>query len=87
MQPPMVCQRSGLIMDSCIQGGSNLLSSMNDSSFFRLSKIFDLEKNNRLDWKPFRDGIDAVWLHKEVNGPAAALLKFKPKAGSLLSTL
>jgi anti-sigma factor ChrR (cupin superfamily) len=34
-----------------------------------------------LDWRPFRDGIEAAWLyHNGAHGPAAAYLRYQPGA-------
>lgn len=36
-----------------------------------------------LDWRPFRDGIEAAWLHRsDDGGPATALLRYQPGASA-----
>eukprot|EP01091_Cochliopodium_minus_P015346 TRINITY_DN5433_c0_g1_i1.p1 TRINITY_DN5433_c0_g1~~TRINITY_DN5433_c0_g1_i1.p1 ORF type:complete len:186 (-),score=46.88 TRINITY_DN5433_c0_g1_i1:39-596(-) len=45
-----------------------------------LRKIFDLEKNNKIEWKPFKPGIDAYWLFRNPDGSAMGLLKYQPGA-------
>ncbi|PKU24400.1 cupin domain-containing protein [Telmatospirillum siberiense] len=36
-----------------------------------------------LDWTPFREGIEAAWLHRsEDGGPASALLRYRPGAAA-----
>jgi len=48
--------------------------------FPALKNVFHLEKNNKLDWRPFKPGIDAIWLFRNHDGSAQALLKFQPGA-------
>jgi len=59
--------------------------------FPRLRNILDVEKSNKIDWKPFRDKLEIFWLYNNnsnfsptsqdgMSGASAAILKMHPGA-------
>ena len=44
-----------------------------------LKDLFNIaRRQEELPWQPFADGVEVYWIYREPDGPAAALLKYRP---------
>ncbi len=46
---------------------------------FILKDLFNIGQwQENLSWQPFAEGVEVHWIYRETDGPAAALLKYRP---------